>query len=314
MFCIDLGLKGVHQHLTYDNLSNILEANLKMYYDWAFLGIGGWTDVNIPTSGIYSTDFSRLRPVSDPNYTNGQVWETPRKDLVWETGITYTDPTGGTHTPIPVGTPTVNGVAATGYYVDYINGRLVFNSPVSTSSVVKMPYAYRSVQIYKSDQAQWWREIQQNAYRTDNTQYLQSSSGIWSLFSQNRVQLPAVIIEVVPRGNAVGLELGGTLKQRRDVEFTILSETPWERKNLMDIFNAQVDKSYYLFDINTALREWPLDYRGSLTGTREYPYFISEEGHRWRKMHAEDSFIINVGEIHNRLYISTVRTTTETIG
>ena len=63
-------------------LNSELESNLKWYIDWGMLGIGGWTDVTIPTSGAWGGTFDRLRPVQDPAYTDGQVWESSRKDWV----------------------------------------------------------------------------------------------------------------------------------------------------------------------------------------------------------------------------------------
>ena len=74
-----------------DTLLNCeLESNLKSYLDWGMLGIGGWFNVNIPTSGAWGGTFDQLRVVDDPSYTLGQVWETARKDWVWETGVAYT--------------------------------------------------------------------------------------------------------------------------------------------------------------------------------------------------------------------------------
>ncbi len=316
MYCVDIGLKGGQRHITDDALSNSLEINLKMWYDWAFLSqLGAWTEVSIPASGIYGADFSKLRAVSDPNYTNGQVWETARKDLVWESGVDYENYLGGTDNPLPVGNPVVNGVpVTTGYYVDYQNGQVVFTNPISTSSTVRLQHSYRAVQIYRADDAPWWRQIQQNSYRPDSSQFIQAGSGNWSIFGQNRIQLPAVVIEVVPRGTANGWELGSdSLRQTRDVVFNILAESGPERKNLMDIFNAQVKRGLWLFNTNTSLSEWPFDYRGSLTGTRTYPYFVSETGYRWRVCEMNESFITDVLEIHPNLFMASVRTTTETI-
>jgi len=316
MYSINLGLKGGQRHIADDGLANSLEINLKMFYDWAFLSqLGGWTEVAVPTSGIYSADFSRLRPVSDPNYTNGQVWETPRKDLVWESGVDYTNKTGGTDNPLPVGNPVINGTpVSTGYYVDYQNGQVIFTNAISTSSTVKLQHSFRTVQIYRADDAPWWRIIQQNSYRPDSNQYLQLGSGNWSIFGQHRIQLPAVVIEVVPRGTAEGVELGSdSLNHKRDVLFNILAETAWQRNNLMDIFNAQTERGIHLFNTNDAVSEWPFDYRGSLTGTKTYPYFVSETGYRWRVCDMRESYISDVLQVHSNLFMATVRTTMETI-
>ncbi len=87
-------------HLSFKSIDNIgdtllmseLEGNLKLWFDWAMLGIGAWTDVDIPTSGAFGGDFSILRSVDDDSYTDGQVWQGNRKDWVWETGVNYVVP------------------------------------------------------------------------------------------------------------------------------------------------------------------------------------------------------------------------------
>ena len=80
-------------------LMSQIESNFKTYLDWGLLGIGGFSNVSIPTSGAYGGTFDRLRLVDDPSYTLGQVWEGPRKDWVWESGVEYstqpTELTGG---------------------------------------------------------------------------------------------------------------------------------------------------------------------------------------------------------------------------
>ena len=76
-------------HIGNTLLNSELESNLKSFLDWSFLGIGGWSNISIPTSGAYGGTFDNLRLVDDPAYTAGQIWEAPRKDWVWETGTEY---------------------------------------------------------------------------------------------------------------------------------------------------------------------------------------------------------------------------------
>ena len=306
MLDINLSLKGGFEHIGNNGVANTIEANLKEYFDWALLNIGGYTNISIPTSGIYGGDFSILRQVADPNFNNGQVWES-RRDWVWQTGINYIDTTGGTNNPLPVSV-TVNGISNTGLYVNYPEGKIVFNTPVS--GTVKANYSYRNIQLYRGAEAQWWREIQENSYRVDSNQYAQTGSGAWSVFSENRVQLPAVIIESVPRGQHRGVELGGQVEEAlREVEFTILADNRIDRNNIMDIFAFQTDRKLKVFDINRA--DYPLDYRGMLTGTKQYPNWITDTQYLYRSMRLANSTITEVREIHPKLHIAKVRTTVE---
>ena len=309
---IGLNLKCIQAHYGYENIANNLEANLKAYYDWGLLSIGAWVDVDIPQSGLYGADFSQLRMVTDPNYTDGQVWEGAKKDWVWETGVNYVDITGGIRNPQTVGIPQVNGVPNTGYYVNYPLGQIIFNTAVSTSATVKVEHAYRSVQVYKASDSPWWRELQQNSRRIDSSQFLTSQSGHWSIFGEYRIQTPAVVIESIPRGRSRGVSLGSDkLWAMRDVQFNILAESAQERNNLMDIFNLQSDKSLRLFDINTL--SYPLDYRGMLTGVGVYPNFLNNSIYLLGPMRMVDSVINDIKEVHPKLFSASVRTTLETI-
>lgn len=294
----------------------MIEGNLKSYYDWALLAyLGGWTDVSIPTSGIYGADLSILRPVTDPNYTNGQVWEAGRKDFVWETGVNYINSTGATLNPTPVGIPQVNGVPTTGsYYINHPQGKIYFSTPISTSATVKLAYSARYVQIYKGDDASWWREIQQNSYRVDSSEFAQSASGGWSIMGENRIQLPAVVIEVLPRGTSVGYELGGdALIAKREIQFSIITENPWDRKNLMDVFNFQTDRAIMMFDTNEIAESgvYPLNYKGSLVGTKMYPDWVQDYPSTQLRM--AQSTVIDIPVVHPKLFCVLVKTTMEVI-
>jgi hypothetical protein len=313
-----IALKCVQRSIGDDNLTNMLETNIKTFYDYVLLSsLGAWTEVTLPTSGIYGADFSVLKLVDDPNYDTGQVWEGGRKDWVWETGVNYVDTTGGIQNPLPVGYPVVSGVTITGgYHVNYPQGKVVFNFPVAESASVRIPYSYRNIQLYKADDAPWWEEIQYNSYRLDSNDFAQSASGDWSIFGENRIQLPAVVIEAVPRGglNNRGYEIGSeALIASRDIKFHILAENRFDRNNLMDIFNLQSEYNIVLFDTNdlTASSDYPLDYRGMLTGTKMYPDFIVD--HKFKHCRFVNSSISDVTQVHPGLYMASVRTTMEVV-
>ena len=312
-----LKLQSVQKHIGADNLANMLECNLKMYYDWAMLCIGGWSDVPLSTINIASADLSSLRSVDDPNYFAGQVWEAPRKDFVWETNIDYVNVTGGVINPLVIGVPTVNSTPTSqSYTINYLDGKVIFDNPESVNDLVNLAYAYRYVQIYRADEASWWKELQFNSHRINDTQFHQLSSGTWSMFGQYRVQLPAVIIESVPRGTSKGYELGSSSKEAsRDVLFHIYAENGSDRNNLMDIFNLQTERQIPLFNSNDVIDAgaWPLDWGGSLVNSIGFPEFVSATGYQWRNCLMKDSTISNVGKIHPNLYNAVVRTTMSVI-
>lgn len=270
-------------HFGEAQLTNQVEANLKMYLDWAILGIGGWEQITNPASGSFGGDYARLRPSNDPSYTSGTVWEGFRKDWVWETGVNYSN-NGTTYNPNPVTGVNISGVNyGTGsFYVDYPLGRIVLNTGIRISSTVKTNYCYRNVQVYVADQAPWWDELQKASYRVDNAQFLQYSSGNWSINPNHRVQLPAIVIEAIPTSRSEGRELGnGDLVVYQDILVHVVSEDRYYRNNILDWLRGEQEHTIHLIDLNRVNREGatPLDYRGMVRdATKVYPNLIRESG------------------------------------
>lgn len=294
-----LKLKGV-SHIGESLLCEQLEANIVEYLKWGLLGIGGFSSISRPTSGAYGGDFSRLRPVSTPNFTNGRVWEAIRQDWVWESGVDYG------YQPISVSGVYVNNTfypsntsGAYKHYVSYPDGQVVFDSPISTSSTVQVEYSYRNFYVSHAS-VPWFKQLFFNSHRPDNPHFLQNGSGIFELLAQNRVQLPAIIVEVVPDRNMRALQIvsspsGGGQIVSQDVLFHIITEGEGganSRNKAMDIITYQKDATLALFDKNAIIDDeaFPLDYRGALnTGALTYPELVKfpESGGQyfWSKMH-----------------------------
>lgn len=295
-----------------DDISNQIETNLVNFIDWALLKIGGWFDVAIPTSGAYGGDFSTLRAVQDEAYTDGQVWETPKKHWVYETGVLYQD----TYDPVTItgveinGTGYATGDATYGHHYNYHLGRVVFDTAIPTSSAVRLNYSYRYIQVYRADSAPWWDIIQYNSFRPDDSHFEQLGSGIWSIGGQHRIQLPAIVVETVPRGRSSPFQLGdGSLELEQDVLIHVLAENRAIRNNLVDYFVRQNDRSIVLYNTNTvaASGDYPLDYRGMLVGTKMYPELV--EDHQLHAARFTNVTSTEVQQVHTNLHEGTVRIT-----
>ena len=291
-----------------------VENNLKYFLDWAFLGIGAWTDVKIPATDIYGGNQHILRWVDDDAYTDGQVWQAFKKDWVWESGVNYQD----TYNPLNVETSgvVVNDVPVTsGYFIDYPNGRVVFDSAISTGSTVKLEYSYRNVQVYVADNAEWWRELQFTAFRADKQHFTQDErSGDWSIGGHNRIQLPAIVVEAVPRGRSSGHELGNSaLDIEQDILFHVLADDRLMRNKVLSILMVQNDKNIWLFDSDeiAVSGAFPLDYRGERVNGNLYTNLTAADpsGYRWKTCMLTNSIVSEVDAINPRLYEGTVRTT-----
>lgn len=316
-----LNFKGV-THFGDSFLMNMLEVNLKMWYDWSFLEIGGWINVAIPTTGIASGDFSRLRLVDDPNYAAGRVWESIKKDWVWEADITYNDKGGSARTPTVIGAPTVNGVAsAVPFSINYPLGRIIFDTAISSTATVKLAYPYRAVQVYRADDAPWFFELQfaSNDAGGSSVQFLQTTDGTWSVGSHHRIQMPCIIIEAVPRADSRAYELGnGSLVIRQDVLFHVIAETRNDRNKLVDIIRNQSDKGIWLFHVDNVAQndDFPLNSEGELVGDMMYPELVAapeDGGYRWRQCHMANAVVSELQSVHPNLHEGTVRTTMEVV-
>jgi hypothetical protein len=164
--------------------------------------------------------------------------------------------------------------------VDDPNGRLYLPAPVPQSSVVQAEFSYRLFQLYTAD-AFAWLTLQPDSFRNDDSHFLQVGSGAWDVLAQDRIQLPAVFIEAVPRVDRQGLMLGGGVWARQDVLFHIVAEERWHSKWLHDAVTYQWDKRLYGFDKNAMLTAdaFPLDASGSpRPGALMYPDLVQPTG------------------------------------
>lgn len=303
-------------------LTNTIEVNLKMWYDYAFLQAGGWVNVSTTTPGISSGNFSQLRLVTTDlgPYTRGQVWEAIKKDWVWEAGITYVDKDGTSRSPVAVGTPTVNGTpSAVPFSVNYPLGRIVFDTPISTTATVKIPYSYRAVQVYRADDIPYFSELQYGSANPANGQFLLENDGTWSIGALKRVQMPCIILGAVPRGSSRPYELGnGSLTMTRDILFVVIAETNHERNKLVDIISQQSDKDLYIFNIDEVNQDdaFPLDANGDIANANQLSDLLkhpSNGGYRWRDCVLTKAVVSEFQSLHPKLFMGQVRTTTEVV-
>ena len=224
-------------------LSNILLDNFIALYDWGLLDRGQFYSINIPESGIYGGDRHKLRLAGDPNYSSGQVWEGYRQNWVWESGISAT-----TEQPIAISGVFVDDTFyATGnvskpFYIDYPNGRIVFDTALTSTSSVQLEYSHKWVQVVPAQGIPWFRQIQQGSFRNEEG-FQVSDSGGWVQLGQTRVQLPAIAVEVIPSRSLEGYQLGGGQWVNNDIIFYVISENHWECTNLVDSILYQNDRT-----------------------------------------------------------------------
>jgi len=310
--------KGVI-HIGDSQLMNKLEINLKTWFDWAFLQVGGWTDVTAGSSpGGFGGDFSTLRLVDDKSFTAGTVWEAPRKDWTWETGVNYVDTTGATQNPTSPATVEVAGVPTVPDHINYPMGRIVFSTPIASTTLVQATYSYRYVQVYRADSVPWWQELQYRSFRPDDTHFAQLSSGTWAVGGQHRIQMPCIILEAVPRSVSRGFQLGdGAAWVEQDVLCHVIAESRNDRNDILDILRGQFDTGIWLFDNDSiaAASDYPLDAEGDIVDSAQtYPALVDEStGHRWESCRFSRTTTSEVEALNTRLYQGTARITCEVV-
>lgn len=339
------GITNIGEHL----LMSQIENNMKSFLDWGFLNIGAFINVEKPNQNIYGNPLAILKPTKDPNFTDGQVWQTMRKDWIWEDDIIYTKcmepvtlPTLPTPCPSNYYEPTpcpedyiqsispvlidgiyvndtfypLNTTSAYSYKVDYINSRIIFDTAISLSAKVEMEYAYRWVQVYNYDSAKWWRQLQ---YQTDaNSEHFnQLSKGDFSILSTNRVQLPAIIIETVSRGLSKPWRLGDkSLIVKQELMLHIVSETMADRNKIIDILRLQQDKFINMYDTNLVVKyhAQPFLINGTLNPNRlQYNELLTCGTFKWIKGRLIDIFAADVESFSPFFSESNVKITVEII-
>jgi hypothetical protein len=284
-----------------------LEDNIKSFLDWSFLNIGGFINVDIPTSGIYGSNFHTLKPVVDPSQKS-KIWQSTRSNWVYETGVSYE---GSSPTAISginlngVFLPSPSGSGSYTYSINYPLGQIAFNNNVSQNSSVTLEYSYRYVQVYKANESIWWKEIQSDTYNPAAF----TTNGDSSITANHRIQLPAIVIETISRNILIPRELGNTKNIIiQDVLLHVFTENINQRNSLTETLLLQKDKSLPLYDVNKVVKDgvYPLNFDGSINSSGlNYPLLSSNYRKNWCTI--KNSTTSELNTLSNSLYNGIVR-------
>lgn len=294
---------------------NNLETNMKMWLDYGLLRTGAWVNITGSVPGAYGGDYQELRMVDEENYTAGTVWETARQDWCWETNINFEDSNEVLQNPVSPAVIKVDGVTTVPDHINYPMGRVVFSSAVASTATVTAQYSYRNIQVYKGNDAPWWHELQYRSQRPDDSHFEQLGKGMWSVGAQHRIQMPCIVVGVVPRANHQGYQLGSNnISIEQDILFHVMTEDRNMRNNLVDLLRNQFDKKIWLFDnsLVAASTGFPLDYQGDIVNSgNHFGALTSSTGYRWRRCHFVRSDVSDVLAPTNRLFEGVVRLTAQ---
>lgn len=299
-------------------VTNDVKENLISFIDYGLIEKEAFINVPVPTTGINGGLNHRLRLVDDPRYTNGQVWEGFRSNWVWESGLGALTSTNNSY-------PGVSGVyvgssfyprSTTGTYSHKINhplGRVIFDSAIPASSVVGCSFSYKYVNVSEFSGLGWFKQIQRKSEFSDSENFI-NNSGEYDILSDNRVQLPAIGIELIPRRKLEGFALGGGRIISTDFIFHCVAEDSYTRDLLVDAVSLQdesVFNTYDLDDISTN-DAFPLDHNGvPVSGALTYPNLVkSYPGNRIRIINTSFDSIYSLDA---GLHVGSVKITAESV-
>lgn len=311
-------LKGV-THLQQDYISNNLIYSLIDFFNWGFLQIGGFQNISYPaTSGVFGGNKAKLRLVDDARYTRGQVWEGFRGNWVWESGIEF-DVQPIRTSGVYVGTTFYNTLTTIGqysHYVDFPRGRVVFNTAIPATSNVYASFSPRYVGFVDAD-SQFIQKLMFDSNDVSRPDFI-LSSGNWSEWQDTRIQLPVVGIKALDSAKFAPYQLGGGQYCIQDIVFYIISDNPYDCRQITDIIRSQNDKLIWLLD-RAAMKSsnrYPLslNYQGSpVPSAIQYPELVAESvGYRWNGLYLTNAITMTPNPVNN-LFRSVVRFTSEVI-
>ena len=298
-------------------LADAIQDGLVEYFDWELLNKGNYFNVTLGET-VDGKDYSRLKVSTNENYAPGKAWEGFRKNWVWQSGVN--------HNPAPivgsnVSKPGISGVyindvfyssttsGTYSHYVDYYNGRVIFNTPIPTGSKVQAEYSYKWIGVDYANNLPWLKDAQLNTL--DPGDFL-TNKDKWNLPPELRVQFPMIAVEVVPMRNFKGFQLGGGQLVKTDVIFHCLAEDEITRNKLIDIVSFQNDGSMYLFNSNAIAQnnDFPIDYRGCpVSGAKTYDQLVNT--YNGGLIRFTNTMVSQMKAFNSNFFGGVVRTTTE---
>lgn len=241
-----------------------VKANLDLWLNDILLTEGMYQTVTSGETDVYGRDISLLNNTSDGSFADNRVWQSAFREWVHESGITHSY---GAASPIIASGVTVNGTfypkdplasgynAAFGHVIDFKNGRVIFNSPIASNSVVQGQFSYKEVTVdsassYENEQQEFYIETayKDNPYQTGVIVYPQKNSRT----------LPLLLIDITERNNEA-YELGApTNVARFNCVLHLWSRDDYMRDTIEDIFTSRERSVLLGVDFNSA--PFPLVY------------------------------------------------------
>lgn len=254
------------------SLYNVVDHNL--------LENGAYFTVTTGQKNPAGNDVSRLYPVTDPSLysVSGHIWQSAFHNFVYESGIVNSPP------PIVASGVYINGVftpKGSGVHIDYINGRVILNTAISTSSVVQAAFSFKEYSFVRPDNSKAF---------VNNTKFETNSkvNNVPFAASPNEIYLPAILIEL-DSATERGFQLGGTHETLPNFKLTLLSTNQTQIDGLASLICFQSTESFPIVSANSGPK---FDFYNDLT--QNYSFY------EWVRLSQNLAFLKSVK--YNRFY------------
>lgn len=266
---------SVGDYTTLSGITNITDAvldeqlveNLMAFFNWGLLNVGAFFNVKRPSTK------SKFHVANDPNFTAGRVWESTTSDFVWETSASLGPILYGYQPAVP-SLYVNNSLRTSGFYLNYDEGQIVFDTAQPATSVVEMEYAYRRFHFYDTN-ADWFQSLVFDPLPGQDFD---------QLLAQNRVHLPAIIIEVPSDSTFIPYQLGDrSVLENITVLFHVIADDDEDRDKIVYVLKRMYQKTIWLYDTNKVAdaNKFPLQENGSLSpNPLRYPELVNQFGFR----------------------------------
>lgn len=235
-----------------------VKANLDLWLNDTLLREGMYQTVSTGETDLYGRDISLLTPVSDGSFADNRVWQSAFREWVHESGITHSY---GGEGPIIASGVTVNGTfypkdptapgynAAFAHKIDFRNGRIIFDSPITSNSIVQGQFSYKEVSVdfasaYENEQQEFYIET---AYKDNPAQ-----TGVIIYPQKNSRTLPLLLIDITDRENEA-YELGASANVAKfNCSLYLWSRDDFTRDTIEDIITSKERTVLFGIDFNSS--------------------------------------------------------------
>ena len=221
----------------------------------------------------YQSISSKLYPITDNRFKSKTVFAAPFKQWVADSSVTsipsgiYVD---GTFIPRDV----------SGLKINYNDGIVMFDNPLSTSVSVSGNYAVKQVNVYSAYEDEETLLIN-TKYRVNPT-FPDSLSGI----NPPLKTVPCAMLKYTP-GTNEGFQLGGTRLSKGVVKATIISDNEYILDGALGIFRDTSQTYFTLLDSS----QMPYNSYGDLkSGVYNYETLITQDPARMVYISSVESY------------------------